>query len=83
MNFTIKENMRGEHEIRQDKDKRFRNAFSRTLVITLSLVMLVMLAKVRSFSGKIFSILKSDEIFQTSSFENYNSCNFENSVIYG
>ena len=54
MNFTIKENMRGEHEIRQDKDKRFRNAFSRTLVITLSLVMLVMLAKVRSLSGKIF-----------------------------
>ena len=54
LNFTIKENMRGEHEIRQDKDKRFRNAFSRTLVITLSLVMLVTLAKVSSLSGKIF-----------------------------
>ena len=36
LNFTTKENMRGEHA----KDETFRNGFPRTLVIIWSLVIL-------------------------------------------
>ena len=68
MNFTIKENTRGERA----KDETFQNAFSRTLLIMWLLVIL------RDCQEELFHL----EQFQTPLFENYNSYDLEHFVMY-